>query len=49
MAVVTPVEMLSIGLSSDPVVVIVNELVVVVVLGFYKPSKITVNGVNKEV
>jgi hypothetical protein len=43
--VVTPLETLSIGLPVVSEVVIVNELVVKVVLGFYKPFKDTVNGV----
>lgn len=41
-AVVTPVETLSIGLPSVLWVVTVKESVVAVVLGFYKPSNITV-------
>lgn len=48
-AVVTPVDILSIGLKSELEVVIVNELVVASVLGFYNPSIIIVNGVSIDV
>lgn len=46
---VTPVEILSIGLLSVPSVVTVKDPVVAVVLGFCNPLMIIVNGVNKEV
>lgn len=48
-AVVTRVDIASIGLPSEFAVVMLNELVVAVVLGFYSPSKIIVKGVIKEV